>query len=414
VRVRIHRGAREIGGTCVEVEHDGQRVVLDVGRPLDSDLDAQLPLPAVPGLADGDPGLLGVLVSHPHPDHYGLVAGADSSVPLYMGEAAHRILTEAAFFTPGGAQFTAAGFLRDRVPFDLGAFRITPYLMDHSAFDSYALLVEAGGKRLLYSGDLRAHGRKAALFERFVTGPPVNVDVVLLEGTHIREHHAAKPGPSEVDVEQRSAEIFRRTAGMVLACYSPQNVDRVVSLFKAAKRSGRTLVLDLYAASIMRATGGRTVPQADWDGVRVFLPQSQRARVMREGAYDRVDRVRAFRIYPGKLVSDAAQLVMTFRISVADDLERAGCLGGAHAVWSMWPGYLDEPSGERLRDWLRQRDIPLSVVHSSGHASVEDLQRLAAAVSARHLVPIHTSSPQRFPDLFANVVLRDDGEWWRV
>jgi ribonuclease J len=36
MRVRIHRGAREAGGSCVEIDHDGQRIVLDVARPLDS------------------------------------------------------------------------------------------------------------------------------------------------------------------------------------------------------------------------------------------------------------------------------------------------------------------------------------------------------------------------------------------
>ena len=43
---------------------------------------------------------------------------------------------------------------------EIGPFRITPQLVDHSAFDAYALLVEADGKRVYYSGDFRAHGRK--------------------------------------------------------------------------------------------------------------------------------------------------------------------------------------------------------------------------------------------------------------
>jgi len=38
-------------------------------------------------------------------------------------------------------------------------------LIDHSAYDSYALEVRTGGKTPFYSGDRRGHGRKAALFE---------------------------------------------------------------------------------------------------------------------------------------------------------------------------------------------------------------------------------------------------------
>ena len=34
MRVCIHRGTKEIGGTCIELEAQGQRLVLDVGLPL--------------------------------------------------------------------------------------------------------------------------------------------------------------------------------------------------------------------------------------------------------------------------------------------------------------------------------------------------------------------------------------------
>ncbi len=32
----IHRGTREIGGTCVELESSGQRILLDLGLPLNA------------------------------------------------------------------------------------------------------------------------------------------------------------------------------------------------------------------------------------------------------------------------------------------------------------------------------------------------------------------------------------------
>ena len=55
--------------------------------------------------------------------------------------------------------------------------------MDHSAYDAYALLVEADDRRLFYSGDLRAHGFKGSLFERLAQNPPRDIDVLFLEGT---------------------------------------------------------------------------------------------------------------------------------------------------------------------------------------------------------------------------------------
>jgi ribonuclease J len=148
--------------------------------------------------------------------------------------------------------------------------------------------------------------------------------------------------------------------------------------------------------------------------VRVFVPLSRRIRVKRAEAFERVEDIRGCRIYPEELAAVAGSTVMTFRASVTGDLERARCLAGAHAVWSMWAGYLDSESGKTLTEWLAGHDVPLTLCHASGHATVEDLQRLAGAMGATRVVPIHTDAPERFGGLFANVALHSDGEWWAV
>jgi len=416
VKVRIHRGAHEVGGNCVEIEHDGARLVLDLGWPLGVEPDVDLALPTVTGLADGDdPSLLGVLLSHPHFDHYGLLAKVPRGVPVYLGEAACRILREAAFFTGMGLTIDAAGFLRHREAFALGPFRITPYLNDHSAFDAYSLLVEAGSRRLFYTGDLRAHGRKAGLFEELLRRPPQNVDVLLMEGTHVRaDTDGTERAPSESDVENACVATFRATEGMVLALYSPQNVDRLVTMYKAAIRADRIFVMDLYTAAVVAATGRITIPQADWDRVRVYLPNSQRAKVIKEQAFERTDAVRSARIFPEEMAARRAELVMTFRMSMARELESATCFAGASAVWSMWPGYLREPSGKALSAFLDRHGIPLQIHHASGHAFIPDLQRLVEALAPQRLVPIHTFAGDRFAQFFPRVQREPDGVWWEV
>jgi hypothetical protein len=63
MQVCIHRGTKEIGGTCIEIESRGQRIVLDVGLPLDAvDRDAH-PLPSAGGFEAPDATLLGVIIS---------------------------------------------------------------------------------------------------------------------------------------------------------------------------------------------------------------------------------------------------------------------------------------------------------------------------------------------------------------
>jgi ribonuclease J len=417
MRVCIHRGAREIGGSCVELEAFGQRLVLDLGLPLDADFAADVALPDIPGLRDGAPSLVGLVISHGHPDHWGLAERIHPNVPVFIGEATSRILREATFFTPMGAVFEAAAFLRHGRQMQIGPFHVTPYLVDHSAFDAYALQVEACGKRLLYSGDFRAHGRRASTVEALIDEPPSDIDVLLLEGTHVRERAGGvitDTPATEHDVEDRCAELFARTEGIVLAAFSPQNVDRMITLHRAAQASGRQLVLDLYGASVASAIDDSEVPRLDADDVLVYIPQAQRVKIRRSGEFDRVRGVRDSRIFGDGLAARAAELVLTFRSSMIPELERAGCLSGAAALWSMWAGYLQRPNGERLVRWLKERDIPLEVLHASGHASVADLQRFALAIDATQVVPIHTARPERFAELFSRVATQPDGTWWEV
>lgn len=417
MRARIHRGAEEIGGNCVELEAGGARLLLDLGLPLDQPDDVPAPLPPVPGLDGEDPSLLGLVISHPHPDHYGLAARISPRVPVFVGEAAHRILGEAAFFTRAGLALAPAGFLRDRMPFTVGPFRVTPFLADHSAYDAYSLLVEADGRRLFYTGDLRAHGRKAGLFARLLREPPAPIHALMMEGTRVgREAGAAASGPSERDVERACADAFRRADGLVLACFSPQNVDRLVTIYRAARRTGRELVVDLYAAAVAAATGRRSIPGPGFPGVRVYLPRAQRRKVIEHGAFWRTDRVRPHRIYPEEVAPARRRFVLLFRSSMGPELERdaPGCLDGATAIWSMWPGYLHRPSTAPLLELLARRGIAPVVLHASGHAHVRDLSRLVAALAPERVVPIHTAGAGRYHELFPRVERQPDGRWWEV
>ncbi|MFH1529509.1 MAG: MBL fold metallo-hydrolase [Pseudomonadota bacterium] len=414
MRVRIHRGTSEIGGNCVELESNGQRVILDLGRPLWAEPDEEVPLPPAAGLDTGDdPTLLGVILSHPHQDHYGLLEDVHPAVPVYIGEAASRILSEASFFGVTGMSRTPAGFLRDQEPLRLGPFRVTPYLVDHSAFDAYSLLVEADGRRLFYTGDFRGHGRKAALFERLLREPPGGVDVLLTEGTQIRTSGDAQRSlPTEDQIEEKLTDTFRSIPGMALIVFSAQNIDRLTTMYRAAIRAQRHLVVDLYTATIARATGRASIPQPGHRGLRILVPLGQRLRVKKTAEFHRVDEIKRYRVYTEDLARNPSDYVLLFRQGEARALARAGCLRDASLVWSLWEGYLREEAGRRLSAFLREQGIPLIPIHTSGHASVEDLARLVEALSPKRVVPIHTEAPERFGDLFSNVELHSDGEWW--
>jgi len=412
MRVCIHRGASEIGGSCVEVEASSQRIVLDVGLPLEAEADEAL-LPKVRGFREPDAGLLGVVISHPHQDHYGLAQYLRPGIPILIGKAAARILQAARPFARSGVAFEHIVPLQDRKTITLGPFAVTPYLVDHSAYDAYALLVEADGRRLFYTGDFRGHGRKAALFEKLLRQPPEAVDVLLMEGTTIGRD-AAKNSGTEHALEARFLEQFKAASGLCLVWTSSQNIDRLVTIFKACKRAKRELILDLYTAEILRATGNPRLPQGTWKGVRVYVPEAQRSQVKRQAMFAVINRYQRNRIFPEKLTEAAKRSVMLFRPSMAVELERAGCLKGARFIYSLWEGYLEQERLQPFREWLKRWRIPLTHIHTSGHASVADLQRLAKAIRPKRLVPIHSANPGGFRGHFQNVVLQKNGVWWEV
>ncbi len=412
MRVCIHRGTHEIGGTCIEIESQGKQIVLDIGLPLDSDIQ-DVPLPPVKGFDRPDESLLGVVISHPHQDHYGLAGKLPVNTPIFIGAAAERILKASIFFTRSGAAFQNVTHLEHRKPLQVGPFRITPYLVDHSAYDAYAVLVEADGKKLFYSGDLRAHGNKGKLFEDLVRRPPRNVDVLLMEGTTLGRQDGELACP-EASLVPRFVDLFKDTKGLALVCCSGQNIDRLVTVFKAARRAGRVFIMDGYTAHILRSTENPRLPQSHWEGIRVFWPLNLRIKIKETRRFDLIDDLPGRRIFPEEIATIAGSAVMLFRPVMGRDLggKYSDCLKGAGLTYSLWPGYLDRPDGLKLQAWLKRHDIPLHMCHTSGHASPADLKRLAKNVAPGMLVPVHGTHPERVGQLFDQVRIVEDHQWW--
>ena len=415
MKARIHRGTKEIGGTCIEIESSGNRIALDVGLPLDAPADGhERLLPRVSGFREADDTLCGVIISHPHQDHYGLAKYLHPQVPVYIGKAAHNILRVASAYVPNGQAFSAPRFIEHRETITIGPFRVTPFLVDHSAFDAYALLVEAEGKRVFYSGDFRGHGRKAGLFEFMIEHPPTGIDVLLMEGTTIGRSGSGKGFATEAELEEQFVQAYLETSGIHLVWASAQNIDRIVTVFRAAKRAGRVFIVDLYTAVVLEATGRPTIPQSHWEDVHVYIPHPQRVFVKEKKLFDDLKRHAAHRIYPENLPGIKDRAVMLFRPQHLRDHGVLATLDGARLSYSMWRGYLEDAYTGGIVQTLERRGVPMEIIHTSGHASVADLRRFASALAPRMLVPIHSFETARFGEFFENVLRKDDGVWWEV
>jgi ribonuclease J len=415
MQVCIHRGTQEIGGSCVELISSGKRLIIDLGLPLNAESNDKKYLPAVSGFDGNDDSLLAILISHPHLDHFGLLAHVSDKIPVIIGADARRILTAASPFLPGNCPIPADGpNLKSEVPLTIGPFKITPFLIDHSAYDAYSLLIEAEGKRIFYSGDLRMHGRKSSLTESLMVTPPRDIDVLMLEGSTFGRLESDESYPSEQKMEEKLVEVFAKSTGLVLMHTSSQNIDRIVSIFRACKKTEKRLIIDLYTAAILEATGNKNLPQSSWSQITLYIPQSQRIQIKNNKWFELLKSHSKNRIYIENLREISADSVLLFRPLHIRDLERADLLANALYVYSQWEGYWDYDSNSFLREWISKHNIPKVSIHTSGHASPSDLKRFADALKSAKIVPIHTFMPEKYFELFNNVQLHADGDFWEV
>jgi ribonuclease J len=406
VRLTVHRATHQIGGNCIEIATGDHRILLDVGRPLDAPNDATGLLATT---LDLKAPMDGILISHPHQDHYGLLEETPREWPVFCGEATRRLmqLTSGIVGKPIDRDFRV---WKSGLPIEVGPFRITPHLTDHSGFDAHMLLIEVEGKRILYSGDFRTHGRKSVLVDRFMAAPPPDIDVLLMEGTNLGSD---KSCVTESELEADFEALFSQTKGRVFVSWSAQNIDRTVTLYRACLKAGRTLVVDLYTAEVLEMLGefGK-LPQPDWAGIKVVVTSAMRRMYRRKGKEAFVDRMVPYGISAKRLSASHEKWVVMVRPSLMKDYAKSGVEpNGADAwSWSMWRGYLSNEDGERVSKWFEDGGSRANHIHTSGHASPAVLQSFAHAMNARQLVPIHGAAWDEDTAGFPNIRRLVDGE----
>lgn len=197
----LYRKQAQIGGNIIEISTPTTRILLDIGLELDN----QQSIPDIPGLFNAE-GIDAVIVTHYHSDHMGLAYHIHNGIPLYMGEMCTKI-TQASDMYKGIPTLTPSGYLKHNQSYKIKDIKITPFLCDHSAFDSYMILCETDQTSILYTGDFRAHGRKpkAWLFDDL----PKQVDTLICEGTTLsRAHYQAK---TEAQLEEECVSLFKET-----------------------------------------------------------------------------------------------------------------------------------------------------------------------------------------------------------
>ncbi len=139
----ILRGRGTIGN-LIEINYGTINVLLDCGKELDEDLskESEIEKQIISNGYDG------ILISHYHLDHAGLIDKVKS--PIYMGKGCYDVLNSQAKYK-NGQELENINCFKPNAEFSIkkGKYeiKIKPILVDHSAYDSYMFLITAGEKK---------------------------------------------------------------------------------------------------------------------------------------------------------------------------------------------------------------------------------------------------------------------------
>lgn len=416
MKATIHRGAKEIGGTCIELQSGNSRILIDFGLPLvdenreqfDSrkikkkskeDLIKSGVLPDIKGLYKGEQRAFdAILLSHPHQDHYGLLSFVNPRIPVYLSQGCKELIEVSHFFGQTDYDLKNIKTVEMWQPFKEGDFRITPYLVDHSGFDALAFLIEGEGKKIFYSGDFRGHGRKSVLFDNILKNPPKKIDFLILEGSMLGRDKGQYH--TETDIENELTRILRNQAALFFIACSSQNIDRLVSIYRACVKSNRIFVIDPYTALILHKLKkiSRHIPQFDWGkNIRLFFVPNRYTKKMAEDKS-------LFKFKSAKITYQEMQSIRN-QLLVKDSYTTRWIFGkkkdmvNSTLIYSMWDGYLAE-----VRPFWDKHNVPIVRIHSSGHAYIEELQKFEKAINPKYIIPNHTFYPEKYFEHFRSKI----------
>jgi len=400
----IHRGSHQIGGNCVEFATRNTKILIDCGLPLD--FDEQAPEMQDQILEDAREWTCNcdaIFLSHYHADHYGLLNEAPEGTKVYTTKETAELMKISGVLGEDLTKHLDIQPVEDSVT--VKDFRVTKFDVDHSAFGACAFLFEACGKRILYSGDIRLHGKKGVLYKNL----PQNVDYLFLEGTNLDKGVRQM---TETAIENEFVSQFKENKDSLhLVWCSSQNIDRIVDLYRACIKTNRILCVDLYAAYVLKlvnASNDKIPSIKTHDNLMIYFPHRLTSLLIEKDeklVYGL--RQGATKLVKGDLSVNPSKYVVLFRPKLLGDLGRYINNTKVCLTTSIWSQYWeqDKPEITRLKAWLAakpelRKRLPDN--HTSGHADVESLQEIVEHIQPNVIVPIHTEHSESFSSLFPN------------
>lgn len=221
-------------------------------------------------------------------------------------------------------------------------------------------------------------------------------DVLMMEGTLLGKSSVGDA--TEEFVQTKVREDLEKCEGLGLLMFSPQNVDRLVGMWRAVKASGRVLVVDAYTLFVLHCVWRDTKlpnPFEPENGVRVWFPkgyqESGKLKMLRSVADD----LPAITIDVDEVLNRPRDYALVFREWMGDrfpELVKVARL----VVYSYWSGYLETEHLEQFKRRMEGNGVRWVHRHASGHIRHDDVLAFVRRVRPKMLVPVHTETGDEF------------------
>ncbi|MBF0858022.1 ribonuclease J [Gluconobacter sp. LMG 31484] len=369
--------------------------------------EAEVLMPDPTFIADRARDLCGLVITHAHEDHLGAVAHLWPYLrcPVYATPFAaavlRRKLQEAHLNNQVKIHVIRPGSRFDVGPFDLQFVSVT-----HSVAEAQAVALRTPHGLIVHTGDWK-------LDENPLVGPVTDLEtfgklgdegVLAMVGDST---NVLKPGKSESEADVRTGltELIAGLEGRIAVTCFASNVARVESIAKAAQASGRVVMIV-----------GRSLRNLETAARECGYFQDLPPFLTEQDARD-VEDDNLLMIITGSQGEPRSALSR-----IASDTHPNIALGeGDTVIYSsrMIPG--NEQAVMAVQDNLSRRGVTVltdkdAKVHTSGHATSEDIRTLYRIVRPKYSIPTHgewrhlTAHAALAHEMGAEPILLEDGD----
>lgn len=406
MKIKILKGTNQIGGCITEITTDNAKIIIDFGEDLpDVSLKNNNNVPLIEGLTHGTKKYDAVFITHNHKDHIGLISNILPEIPVYVEKASKEIFNVVNDFMGIKEACNTINMLAE-IPIIIEDIKITPYIVDHSAYNSLMLLIESDGKKVLHTGDFRNNGYKGKYLKDTLKKIG-KVDIVITEGTSFDRIN--KKNKTEEELSKEAYEVMKKY-NQIFVLQSGTNIDRITTMYKASKKARKLLVEDIFIANLTKLTKSSIPNPLTFEDVYTYIPLKRYINKDSEFYYKYIEPFNKKNAITKMFNND---YVLNVRTSMINDLKKfkeKELITNACLIYSMWDGYRKKEEFKKFLNEVEKLGINIVYLHTSGHASINTIKEVVNILKSNIVIPIHTKNKMKAKEIFKNSVILNDNE----